>query len=881
MKEQFRKHFTPKPFLAINGDIKRRKIAIPYVDLSYQVHVNDEDQSDEQERSRKSSCDFLNDRLNRSFETDLRGILTASDRLVVITGISGIGKTSMINQLITKWSKDEIWRDQPKIDLIFNIKCSTLNTLHFGGGGKKPEDVFVSLFPNFFKTTSIDIMKTFKNKLLIVDGLDELQDSSDCQGKLNYAHTCSNPLYFVQKIILQTEAFGFHMIIMTSNSRTNAPLRKIVNESIFRIKFVEVLGFSEENSDKYIDNVLGTTSSTQRKLVPFETRLPNDLSKMFRVPAYLSIIIDLTAEKDTRNDLNPTPKSTTELLLYSMLAFYRKHSKTEVENLNMNEIIDSDGFIVSMKHLSLIAFKRAAKNCAELPLTSTSMNDERNSLSHWNGIIKIHKQGEYGIAYKFEHSIMEKLFCSLYLFQKPLGERQYLLYRDCFQQCWPFSVEIERLFEDSASCPILKKLLLKMSVDVVKNADCLRYQLSDQICQKTSITLKDIDNEFEIFSEEYLPHIDEKSLSCLMSKLVVDFLAIEQSKWKKIKRILHQMLSASNKNIHSFYCDFFSMSDEIELCALLLFRAQNIHIPLEHLTNPQVADIIGSCLSVLVGFFKGEENRLLNTLTSKEKIYITNHKWLYSPWRFTPDTCGDFPDGLFRFLPFITDLTLRGLEGIQIDEIIAEAKNAQVLAIEECSLDKYSSIFRRLHFMRIRVMTLTITKLMCSHLLTTDELYKELEHNPRRKEKPILESLALHYCHLDWPTLELLLENIIKLVAIESIDILNYKSLEVTGIDWLEKIARFYQCHIGHIGRILPRILSISDRYDGVELTLKLRYDIHHNKFDAMILFKEYNREAKRFYNTYRKEIMHKYAFCRKFNFGVIRFNDVFFLDFF
>ena len=218
------------------------------------------------------------------------------------------------------------------------------------------------------------------------------------------------------------------MIIMTSNSRTNAPLRKIVNESIFRIKFVEVLGFSEENSDKYIDNVLGTTSSTQRKLVPFETRLPNDLSKMFRVPAYLSIIIDLTAEKDTRNDLNPTPKSTTELLLYSMLAFYRKHSKTEVENLNMKEIIDSDGFIVSMKHLSLIAFKRAAKNCAELLLTSTSMNDERNSLSHWNGIIKIHKQGEYGIAYKFEHSIMEKLFCSLYLFQKPLGERQYLLY---------------------------------------------------------------------------------------------------------------------------------------------------------------------------------------------------------------------------------------------------------------------------------------------------------------------------------------------------------------------------------------------------------------------------------------------------------------------
>ena len=54
-----------------------------------------------------------------------------TDQVVMVRGVAGIGKSTMINRYVLKWAKEEILtgsRSKEKIDFLFFLECRELNT---------------------------------------------------------------------------------------------------------------------------------------------------------------------------------------------------------------------------------------------------------------------------------------------------------------------------------------------------------------------------------------------------------------------------------------------------------------------------------------------------------------------------------------------------------------------------------------------------------------------------------------------------------------------------------------------------------------------------------------------------------------------------------
>ena len=99
-----------------------------------------------------------------------------TDQVVMVRGVAGIGKSTMINRYVLKWAKEEILtgsRSKEKIDFLFFLECRELNT--------KPdlnslEKLLKETYPKVFEYLNLcDLEKIADRVMIVVDGLDELQ----------------------------------------------------------------------------------------------------------------------------------------------------------------------------------------------------------------------------------------------------------------------------------------------------------------------------------------------------------------------------------------------------------------------------------------------------------------------------------------------------------------------------------------------------------------------------------------------------------------------------------------------------------------------------------------------------------------------------------
>ena len=97
-----------------------------------------------------------------------------TDQLVIVRGVAGIGKSTMIKRYVLKWAKDEILTDNNgRIEFLFFLECCELNAKP---NLKSLDQLLREGYPHVFKHLDLfDLQNISDRVMIVVDGLDELQ----------------------------------------------------------------------------------------------------------------------------------------------------------------------------------------------------------------------------------------------------------------------------------------------------------------------------------------------------------------------------------------------------------------------------------------------------------------------------------------------------------------------------------------------------------------------------------------------------------------------------------------------------------------------------------------------------------------------------------
>ena len=349
---------------------------------------------------------------------DIENIWESSDQLVVIRGVAGIGKSTLIQRYVLKWSKNEVLLDDnEKVDFLFIFQCRDLNTMQHV---TTFEELLKLMYPKVFDYISFDDLTKISDRIMIVvDGLDELQgiytenDSVQLQQdslQLPFPGMNTTMREIVKDIVnTKSTVLKGHKTIVCGRPKA-CEIIKLQSMEKQRIKTVEVCGFSERKSIEYIDAFFKDHPQKAEKVKEI-IRKPN-LRIMASVPIFLWVICLLYTE-DFESEIN----SVTELYTYGLFTFLKNHLRgcSKLENQSLSCIITTPLFGEIVYALAKLSVKTYMNH--QVVFTDEDIKHIRCPIHlEQTGFIVKHSTMRFCLErYQFKHLAFQEFLCALYL----------------------------------------------------------------------------------------------------------------------------------------------------------------------------------------------------------------------------------------------------------------------------------------------------------------------------------------------------------------------------------------------------------------------------------------------------------------------------------
>ena len=351
--------------------------------------------------------DIMNLRYLQLESIDIDDIWQPSDQLVLVRGVAGIGKSTLINRYVLKWAKNEILSgavNDGKIDFLFFFECRDMNSMP---NLNKMEDLLMERYPNIFQYLDIqDLRKIAERVMIIVDGLDELQ------GVYDENPNESNQTTELVKTMMDAKSLKFikgHKTIACGRPNACEFVKSNILQSQ-KIKTVEVSGFNTANTMKYIERFFQNDSEKADEVKKVIQR-PN-IQMMSSVPVFLWIICLLYSE-EFDGEIN----SSTELYTYGLFIFLKKHLRSSNHLGSLNQLVTTREFAGIVHSLAKLSVQTYMNH--QVVFTGEDIKSIQCPIHlEETGFFVKHSQGKFGRrdAYQFKHLAFQEYLCALYLY---------------------------------------------------------------------------------------------------------------------------------------------------------------------------------------------------------------------------------------------------------------------------------------------------------------------------------------------------------------------------------------------------------------------------------------------------------------------------------
>ena len=342
-------------------------------------------------------------------------IFSREDDFVVVRGIAGIGKTSMVDSFVLKWAKHELLNGKEnnslQIDFLFKLTGRNINTFT---NISTADELLRTEYGNVLKDVEFEDLEDVSHRILILlDGADELQSLHQISND-EARQVSSGQVKSVYDLIdTRSNFLTAHKTIIVARPEA-CQIIDAAFKSIVKIKMIEVCGFNPSSVCAYVDNYFGKNIITAQ-IVKQKIEESENLTVMASIPIYTWVICAVFNE-----DIDiESPRTTTHLCTYACLLFIRNHLKQTLHNLfpsncSLLEVINNKNVVKVI--LSLAKLSKSTLKYKKVVFFDTDLSSMKSPIAiESTGLIEKNQRKN---IYQFRHMVPQEYLAALYLYLK-------------------------------------------------------------------------------------------------------------------------------------------------------------------------------------------------------------------------------------------------------------------------------------------------------------------------------------------------------------------------------------------------------------------------------------------------------------------------------